>query len=65
LVILSWLCSGGKWQLQDFCAQWGHFDRRNVCPAHGARMVCSAFHSIKAVVSQIGALWLGLQACVD
>ena len=27
-------------------------------------MVCSAFHSIKAVVSQVGALRMGLQAQV-
>jgi len=31
----------------------------------GARMVCSAIHSTKAVVSQAGALWAGLQACGD
>jgi len=31
----------------------------------GARMVSSAFHSTEAVVSQVGALWTGLQACGD
>jgi len=29
------------------------------------RMAYSAFHSIKAVVSQVGALRTGLQACGD
>ena len=29
----------------------------------GAGMVCSAFHFIKAVVNQVGALRTGLQAC--
>jgi len=28
-------------------------------------MVNSAFHSTKAVVSQVSALWMGLQACGD
>jgi len=28
-------------------------------------MACSAFHFTKAVVSQVGALWMGLQACED
>jgi len=30
-----------------------------------ARMVCSAFFSVKAVVSQVGALQTDLQACGD
>ena len=29
------------------------------------RVVCSAFHSTKAAVSQFGALQIGLQACED
>ena len=32
----------------------------NVCHTPGARMVCSAFHSTKPVVSQVGALQTGL-----
>ena len=37
----------------------------NVCHTPGARMVCSAFHSTKAVVSQVGALLMCSQACWD
>jgi len=37
----------------------------NFCHTPGARMVSSAFHSTKAVVSQVGALRTGLQACGD
>ena len=51
--------SGGKWQLQGL-------NRGSVTkPPLGARMVCSAFHSIKAVVSHVGTLRTGLQACGD
>jgi len=31
----------------------------------GARMGCSAFHSIKSVVSQVGALWMGRPVGID
>jgi len=40
-------------------------NNNNVCHAPGARMVWSAFHFTKAVVSQIGALRMGLQSCGD
>jgi len=30
-----------------------------------AMMLCNVFHSIKAVVSQVSALQMGLQACAD
>ena len=48
-----------------FYTQQGHCDWHNVCHTPGARMVSSAFHSTKAVVSQVGALWTGLQDCGD
>jgi len=41
-------------ELQELYAQQGHYcDIHNVCHTPRARMVCSAFHPIKAVVSQI------------
>ena len=36
-----------------------------VCHTPGARMVCSAFHTIKAVFSQVGTLQTDIQACGD
>ena len=38
-----------KWQLQGL-VQEGHFDRHNAYHTPKARMVCSAFHSIKVVI---------------
>jgi len=35
---------------RSFYTQQGHFDWHNACHTPGARMVCSAFHSTKAVV---------------
>jgi len=40
-----------------FYTQQGHCDRHNACHTPRARMMCSASHSIKAVISQVGALW--------
>jgi len=48
-----------------FNTQQGHYDQHNACHAPGTRMVYSAFHSIKAVASQVGALPKGLQASGD
>jgi len=48
--------------LKVFYTQRG-CDWHNICHAPGARIVCSAFHSIKAVVSQVTALRTGLQTC--
>ena len=31
----------------------------------GTRMMCSTFHTIRAIVTQVGALWTGLQTCGD
>jgi len=44
-----------------FCSQQGHCDRYIVCHIPGAGQngsACSSFHSIKAVVSPVGALLL-------
>ena len=61
-IILSRPRSGGNNTCKVFYIQQGHCDRHKDCHTPGARMVCSAFHSIKVVVSQVGALWMGLQA---
>ena len=53
--------SCGNSNCKVFYTQQGHC----VCHTPGARMVSSAFHSTKAVVSQVGALQTGLQACED
>ena len=39
--------------------------KHSACHTPRARMVCSAFHTTKAVVSQVSALRMGLQACGD
>ena len=41
----------------NFYTQQGHYDRHNACHTPRARMMCSASHSIKSVISQVGALW--------
>jgi len=44
----STLVESSNWKV--FYTQQGHCDRHNASHTPRARMVCSAFHSIKAVV---------------
>ena len=41
-----------------YCIQQGYYDRHYASHTPRARMVYSAFHSIKAIVNQVGTLHL-------